>query len=322
MTPPVGVLLLTYGSATTSQDVAAYLEHVRPGNGSRTELVDEFKRRYDRIGASPLIPITLRQGKALQQELDAQHGTGAYHVAVGMQHSAPFISQAVDEVLAQGADTVTMVLLSPQFSPVLMQGYVTAVEHAVAESPHAAGKAVSIIPPQSWCTNRAFIHCIAGKVAEALAAFPEDARDHVPIIFTAHSLPKSVIDRDTAYLEQIHATVNAVAAELHLDPSRWQFAYQSAGHTPEEWLKPDVKELFPVLVQEGYEQVLVVPTQFLADHLEVLYDIDVAGGEEAEDCGMTMVRTAMPNDDPEFITALAEVVVEHALSGETHAEPV
>ncbi len=322
MTAPVGVLLLTYGSATTSQDVAAYLEHVRPGNGARTELVEEFQRRYDRIGSSPLIPITLRQGRRLQQVLDARHGAGAYHVAVGMQHSAPFIAEAVDEVLSHGATTIIMVLLSPQFSPVLMQGYVTAVEKAVEERSKDSGSHVHVIPPQSWCMNEAFISCLAGKVEEALAAFPEDARDNVPIIFTAHSLPKSVIDRDTAYLDQIHATVNGVASTLHLDPSRWQFAYQSAGHTPEEWLKPDVKELFPILVKQGYEQVLVVPTQFLADHLEVLYDIDVAGGEEADECGIAMVRTAMPNDDQEFIEALADVVVDHARSGETHAEPV
>ncbi len=322
MKPPVGVLLLTYGSATTSQDVAAYLEHVRPGNGSRTELVEEFQRRYDRIGSSPLIPITLRQGKSLQHDLDRQFGTGAYHVAVGMLHSAPFIAEAVDEVLELGATTIIMVLLSPQFSPVLMQGYVTAVEQAVEEKTQASGIEVNIVPPQSWSTNVAFIRSLASKVNEALLAFPEDAREHLPIIFTAHSLPRSVVERDTAYLDQIHATVDAVAKELQLDPARWQFAYQSAGHTPEEWLKPDVKELFPELVKQGYEQVLVVPTQFLADHLEVLYDIDVAGGEEAEECGITMVRTAMPNDDPDFITALAEVVVEHARSGETHAEPV
>jgi len=135
-----------------------------------------------------------------------------------------------------------------------------------------------------------------------------EVRDHVPIVFTAHSLPRAVVDRDPGYIEQLHATAAAVATSLHLDAGRWQFAYQSAGHTPEEWLTPDVKDLFPAFRDHGITEVLVVPLQFLADHLEILYDIDIAAGEEAADAGITMHRIELPNTQPAFIRALAAVV--------------
>ena len=117
-----------------------------------------------------------------------------------------------------------------------------------------------------------------------------------------------MVDRDPGYITQLRDTANAVAAALHLDATRWSFAYQSAGHTPEEWLTPDVKDLFPGFRDAGVKEVLIVPLQFLADHLEILYDIDIAAREEAEEAGITMHRIALPNTQPAFIKALAAVV--------------
>ena len=130
----------------------------------------------------------------------------------------------------------------------------------------------------------------------------------MPIIFTAHSLPRPVVDRDRGYIDQLTETIDLVAERAGLARDRWQFAYQSAGHTPEEWLKPDLKDLLPGLREAGHDDVLVVPVQFLADHLEILYDIDVAAREEAEDAGLRFHRIDLPNTSPVFIRALAEVV--------------
>jgi ferrochelatase len=128
------------------------------------------------------------------------------------------------------------------------------------------------------------------------------------VIFTAHSLPESVIDRDRGYLDQIHETIDAIVARAGLPDGRWQFAYQSAGHSPEPWLTPDLKDLLPGLRDAGHSAVLVVPVQFLADHLEILFDIDVAAAEEAEEAGLAFNRTELPNTDPAFIESLRQVV--------------
>jgi ferrochelatase len=130
-------------------------------------------------------------------------------------------------------------------------------------------------------------------------------RPHV--LFTAHSLPKRVFESEPEYVAQLRETGDLVAAAADLGPSDWTWAYQSAGHTQEEWLRPDLKELFPDLAAAGHRDVLVAPVQFLADHLEVLYDLDVAAAAEAEAAGIRYHRVPMPNCDPAFIAALAAI---------------
>ena len=128
-----------------------------------------------------------------------------------------------------------------------------------------------------------------------------------PILFTAHSLPRRVFDAEPGYIAQLRETGELVAARLALAPERWRWAYQSAGHTQEEWLRPDLVELFPDLASSGARDIVVVPVQFLADHLEVLYDLDVAAAEQARAAGLRYHRIRMPNSDPLFIGALTEV---------------
>src|SRR4029453_4834678 len=133
-------------------------------------------------------------------------------------------------------------------------------------------------------------------------------REHAPVIFTAHSLPRSVADGEPGYIAQLKATAATVAERAGLPSSRWTFAYQSAGNTREEWLPPDIKDLLPGLRSRGHKTVVIAPVQFLADHLEVLYDIDVAAREEAEALGMNLVRTEMLNCEAALIRALGGVV--------------
>src|SRR5206468_7938951 len=142
---------------------------------------------------------------------------------------------------------------------------------------------------------------------EALDRLPPDVRQRVPVLLTSHSLPKRVVDREPEYLDQLRETVDAIVERVGLAADRWQFAYQSAGHTPEEWLKPDMKDLMPGLRAAGHRRVLMVPVQFLADHLEILYDIDVAARQEAEAAGLEFHRIESLNCSPLFIEALAEI---------------
>src|SRR6202035_3708535 len=111
------------------------------------------------------------------------------------------------------------------------------------------------------------------------------------------------------YVEQLQATARAVAAAAALPADRWSFAYQIAGHTPEEWLKPDMLEVLPILAAAGHRDLVVAPVQFLADHLETLYDVDVAGREQALAAGFqTFTRIDAPNSAADFIAALKDVV--------------
>ncbi len=160
----------------------------------------------------------------------------------------------------------------------------------------------------AWHLEPTFLDALATRVIEALDRFPAEERDRVGVVLTAHSLPKSVVDREPYYIEQLMETVRAVAGRAGIAEGTWSFAYQSAGHTPEEWLKPDLKDILPGLKAAGRRHVLVVPVQFLADHLEILYDIDVAAREEAEAAGLEFHRIEVPNTMPQFIRALASVV--------------
>ena len=302
MTAPTGVLLLTFGSAVTSADVPEYLASVRGGREVPAGLVAEFQRRYDVVGRSPLIDITLAQAASLQTLLDAEHGAGAFVVRAGMLHSAPRIDGAVQHLLGTGANPVIAVVLAPQYSPIILAGY----ERALA-AVRAANPELQVRIAGAWHALPEWIESLAHRVEAALDALPFAGRD-APVVFTAHSLPRAVVDRDPAYIDQLRETAAAVAARVGLTPDRWLFAYQSAGHTPEPWLTPDVKDLLPSLHDDGVRTVLVAPVQFLTDHLEILYDIDVAACDEARALGIEMRRINMPNASPDLIRALAAVV--------------
>ena len=289
-----GVVLMTYGSPRDLDDVGGYITRVRGGREPSPELLAEFQRRYARIGMSPLISITQQQASALQQRLGEDFRVGA-----GMRFSEPSIATAVAKL--GEVDRLLGVILSPQYSATLMGGYHTALSEATGGTPCRT--------VESWHLNPAFVDVLASRIRAALARYPVAARERVPVLLTAHSLPKRVVDREPDYVAQLQETAEAVASAADLATDRWFFVYQSAGHTPEEWLKPDMLDVLPELARKGYRDVIVAPVQFLADHLETLYDVDVAGREQAEQAGLTkFIRVDAPNAAPDFIETLASVV--------------
>lgn len=287
-----GVVLMTYGAPRDDADLPRYLAAVRGGREPAVDLVTEMRRRYALIGGSPLVRITRAQAAALETELGEGHVAAA-----GMRYSDPSIDAAVRELVDRGADGIVGITMSPQWSPRLMGGYAEALVEAAVR----AG-VPSVIAP-AWHREPAYIAAIAERVTEALG----DADRATAIVLTAHSLPKRVFETEPEYIAQLHETAELVATAAGLDRERWHWAYQSAGHTQEEWLRPDLKEIFSSLVALGSREVLVVPVQFLADHLEVLYDLDVAAAEEARVVGLRYRRVPMANTEPSFIRALAAV---------------
>ena len=284
---------MTYGAPQGDADLPRYLAAARGGREPADELVVEMRRRYALIGGSPLIRITRAQAAALEAELGEGYVAGA-----GMRYSDPSIGDAVRGLVERSADQLVGICMSPQWSPRLMGGYADTLTDAASR----AGAPATIAP--AWHTEPAFIAAAAERVREAL----RDAATDSAIVLTAHSLPRRVYDAEPGYIAQLRETAELVAHVAGLERARWHWAYQSAGHTQEEWLRPDLKELFPSLAANGAHEVLVVPVQFLADHLEVLYDLDIAAAEEARAAGLRYRRVAMPNTQPAFIRALARIV--------------
>jgi ferrochelatase len=161
------------------------------------------------------------------------------------------------------------------------------------------------VPP--WYADSAFVRLLAARVAEAVAGAATGA---VHVFFTAHSLPARVREAGDTYPEQVEESARLVAKEAGLVESSWSMAWQSAGRTPEPWIGPDVgDEVRRLGAARGVAAVVVCPIGFVADHLEVLYDLDVEVAAVAAECGLRYARTTSLNDDPAFVAVLADAVV-------------
>ena len=293
-----GVLLMTYGSPASldREDIRAYLARVRRGREPDPQLVDEFTRRYRVIGGSPLVEITRAQAGAVADSL-------GWPVEVGMRFSEPSIAVGLRALAHAGVTSVAAIILSPQYSPLLMSGYGRAIDEARG----TLDRAPDVVVAGAWHEESAFIGALARRLAAALHRLPSHDRKTVRVLMTAHSLPKRVAEQEPDYLAQLRATAGAVAAAAGLSEEEWTFCWQSAGHEPGEWMKPDFADLMPEIAASGGRSVLVVPIQFLADHLEILYDVDIGARQQAERCGLTFRRIESLNADPDLAAALGAV---------------
>ena len=295
----LGVLVMTYGSpADDLHDIADYLAAVRGGRPAPADVVAEFRRRYEVIGGSPLIPLTRAQAAAVEARLYAD-GVDA-SATVGMRFSEPSILTGMRELAELGCTTVSAIVMSPQYSELLMAGYRRALDAAIQELGTSAPM-VHLAP--AWYREPGFVAAVAERIREGLAGLTEGA----PVLLTAHSLPRRVAEAEPAYLDQLRETAESVAEAAGLTSGRWQFCWQSAGHEPGGWMKPDFSDLLPALRDAGHTAVLVAPIQFLSDHLEILYDVDIGAREQAEAAGMAFARIESLNVSPTFIGALAAV---------------
>lgn len=297
MTGPLGILLMAYGSPATLDDVEAYYTHIRGGRTPPPERVEELRERYRRIGGrSPLLEITQAQARGVRRAL-SDDGMPA-RVYVGMKHAPPFIADAVASMARDEIRTAVGVALAPQYSRMSVGGYCAAASEAAAEH----GVAFRCV--ESWHDHPGLIAALASRVAEAQRTLT--GAYGVPVVFTAHSLPQRILQWNDPYPQQLRRTCELVAAAAGL-PS-WWFAYQSASATGEPWLGPDLLDLLRDLHRDGTRDVIVCPVGFVADHLEVLYDIDVEAQGLARSLGMRLARAPSLNDAPDFVAALADLV--------------
>ncbi|MDE2025230.1 MAG: ferrochelatase [Patescibacteria group bacterium] len=300
----ITVVLMTYGSPKTLDEVPQYLKNVYGGKDPDPENVKEFQRRYHVIGGSPLIKITQKQAAALQKELNKRKTGPIFRVVAGMRFSHPFIEEVVLDS-AKSTDIVVGIIMSPQYSPIIMKGYLKELGEAVEK---VQRKDIILKIATDWHLEPHFLKALAKRIKEALKKLPKNARETTPILFSAHSMPKRVIDKEPGYIKDLQETAAKVAKLVGLPKKRWMFCYQSAGHTPEEWLKPDFADIMPILAKNRQTHVIIAPVQFLADHLEILYDVNIGAREQAEEHGIVFSSTKSLNIEPLFIKGLAQVV--------------
>ncbi len=296
------VVLMAYGTPRTPDEILPYYTDIRRGRPPTDEQLQDLTRRYDAIGGiSPLTQRTEAQRDGLQAALDAA-AQGQFFVTLGLKHAEPMIETAVTELIAAGFTKIVGLVLAPHYSSYSIGQYLDRVR-AVAEP---AGVRVTGI--NSWATEPAFIDFLAADLAPRLAAMPANTK----VLFTAHSLPQRIIDGGDPYPTELRATAEAVAAKVGLGHwSRWAIAWQSAGRTPEPWIGPDILQVIDELgASENADGVLVSACGFVADHLEVLYDLDIEAKARAAQVGIAFDRTACVNDDAAVMAALAALVIE------------
>lgn len=303
----VGVVLMTYGSPKTLDDIPTYLKNVYGGREASREIIAEFRRRYSLIELSPLVKITQAQAAALEKELN-KNSDYIYRVVAGMRFAPPFIHDVVAGI-AKSSQKLVGIIMSPQYSPIIMSGYVRDLKQAVSKS---GNKNLKLSVAKDWYLQPFFLKAIAQRVNQALTKFPEKVKETIPVLFSAHSMPKRVVEGEKDYINALKETASQVAKLVNLSKKRWMFCYQSAGHTPEKWLKPDFADIMPKLKKGKQTHVLIAPIQFLADHLEILYDIEIGARDQAEKYNIQFARTKSLNTSPLFIKALASVVRETA----------
>jgi protoporphyrin/coproporphyrin ferrochelatase len=294
------VLLMAYGSPDTLDQVEAYYTDIRRGSPPPPALLEELIGRYKAIGGgSPLSRIVGEQRAALQAEL-ARRGRDI-PVYAGMRHIAPRIATVVEGIASDGADRLVAIALAPQRSS-NGAGYWRAVQAGLEAAGENAPMATFV---ESWHDEPGFIDALAVATQEAIDRFDDPAG--VRVIFTAHSLPARVVGEGDRYPDEIAATARLVATKLGL--ARYEQAYQSAGRTGEPWLGPDLGDELRRLAGEGVREVVVSPVGFVAEHLEVLYDIDIEAQAIANELGLRLERARSMNTDQRFISALADIAV-------------
>lgn len=291
-----GVLLMAYGTPASSDEIEAYYTHIRHGNKPTPDLLRELTDRYEAIGGlSPLLDISRDQAESLESRLGVP-------VVLGMKHAAPFIEDAVDRLIAQGVDAIVGVVLAPHYSRMSVGQYEDRVSARLSLVPAAP----TFVMIRSWHMSPSYLSLLTRRLEDALRLVPEERLKRTEVVFSAHSLPESIVSDGDPYPTQLNQTAKAVATLTRWP--RWRTAWQSAGRTDAKWLGPDILDVLRELAERGTQAVVVCPCGFVTDHLEVLYDVDIEAAALAEELGLTLVRTPSPNADPMLIEALADVV--------------
>jgi ferrochelatase len=287
---------MAHGTPSSPDEIGPFFTRIRRGRTPSPEQLAELEGRYRAIGGvSPLAERTRAQVDGVRAALE-HRAPGHFVVSFGAKHTDPLIEEAAAALASAGHQRVIGLVLTPHGSSLGSQEYLDRAAAALGDTPFVA--------VEPWYAEPGLVELLASRVKDAVAGVSGRAR----VIFTAHSLPERIRESGDTYPEQLAESARLVAVAAGLD--QWEVGWQSAGRTPEPWLAPDVRDVVRHLAADGgTDAVVVCPIGFVADHLEVLYDLDVDLAGLAAAGGLAYARTASLNDDPRFVRVLADVVV-------------
>jgi ferrochelatase len=298
------VLIVSFGGPKGRDDIRPFLANVLRGRRVAPERVEEVAHHYELFdGVSPLTELTQRQADGLRQRLAA--AGRELPVYVGMRNWHPFLTDTLKRMHADGVRRAIGFIAAAHHSYSSCQQYRENVASA-QEALRAEGGHVDITFVDSWFEHPQFIAANASHIRDALSQLPAAVRDRTRIVFTAHSIPRSMAEA-SQYEHQLSASCDAIAKRVGLT---WALVYQSRSGRPQDpWLEPDVCDYLRREHAQGLAAAVLCPVGFVCDHIEVLYDLDREAAEVCASIGLPMVRAAAVNDDPLFLDMMADVVL-------------
>lgn len=301
----MGLLVMAYGTPNKEEELERYYTHIRRGRKPSSEMLEELRGRYEVIGGiSPLAKITMDQAQKLEEHLNASQEEYEFKMYLGLKHIEPFVEDAVKQMNEDGITEAVSIVLAPHFSTFSVSSY---NGRAKEEAEKLGGPVIHSI--ESWYEEPKFIKFWVDGVKDTFESMTAEEREKAVLIVSAHSLPEKILQYGDPYPEQLQKTAYLIASQAGI--SNFAVGWQSAGNTPEPWLGPDVQDLTRELYdKEGYKAFVYAPVGFVSDHLEVLYDNDYECKVVTEEVGASYHRPKMPNTHPDFIDAMASVILE------------
>ena len=295
----IGLLVMDYGTPTDEADLMPYYTSIRRGYAPTEAEVAVLKKRYEAIGGlSPLGALTEGQAKLLAKQLNEHSDDVSYELYIGHKHMPPFIEDAVTAMGEAGITKAVAIVMAPYFSLFATASYFERAKR------RAARYQMEIREVAAWNEEPEFLAYWHQALETTLAETMNPAE--VGVIFTAHSLPYHVIHMGDTYPEAVQATAKRIAASVGL--TTYEMAWQSAG-VRGDWLTPDVATVTrEVVARDNVKAVVYVPIGFVCDHLEILYDNDIACRALCEELGVAYKRVPMPNTDALFVKAMSQAV--------------
>jgi ferrochelatase len=286
------VLLIAHGSPERVEDIPEFLQNISRGRPMPESVVREVQHRYSLIGSSPLTRITRLQAESVARELDMP-------VYVGMRNWHPFIADTLKQMASDNVGQVVAVCLAPHNSRTSVGAY--------KQSLFAENAAFPIDFVEEWHDHPLLIEAFAEKLRVDWQKTCDEHGSHLPVLFTAHSVPKRTITEGDPYEAQTRETAALVAKQVP-EIGEWKFAFQSQGMSGAEWLGPTVEDTITALQAAGENGIFVQPIGFVCDHVEILFDVDTLFREFAAGRGMKLYRAESLNDSPTFAKAIADIV--------------
>lgn len=297
------LFLLAFGGPRSLDEVEMFLTRLFGGRKPSPEQLERVKERYRLIGGrSPLPEITFKQAQTLEEALNTKGNR--FKSYVGMRYGHPLIEETIKEICQDGIHEAIAIPMAPFRSRFSTGAY----QEELKRANQISGDKLRVALIEGWHLHPLFVQAVAEKIDEGMNWFTQEEREKVHLIFTAHSLPESVIGNDP-YVDDMQKSVNEVLKRI--EPLPWHMAFQSKGVGMERWIGPDVESVLIELNKIHIKKVLIVPIGFVSDHIEILYDIDIVYRQQAESLGMVLKRTVSLNHSERFIEALTTVVEEN-----------